>query len=74
MVSADGKKIARKFEFKDFQESMRFVNRVAEVAEAEGHHPDMHIFYNKVNLELWTHAAGGLTDNDFILATKIDLI
>jgi len=68
----DGKKLSREFEFKDFKEAMVFVNKVAEVAEAEGHHPDIYIFYSKVRLELWTHSAGGLSENDFTLAEKIN--
>ncbi len=66
------RKIFKNFRFKDFKEAMVFVNKVAEVAEAEGHHPDIHIFYNKVTIDLWTHAVGGLSHNDFILASKID--
>lgn len=65
-------KITRDFKFRDFKETMIFINKVAEVAESEGHHPDIHIFYNQVRLELWTHAANGLTENDFIVAAKID--
>ena len=68
----DGKLIRQKFKFKNFKEAMTFVNRVAEIAEAEGHHPDIHIKYNTVMLELWTHAIGGLSENDFILAAKIE--
>jgi len=45
---------------------------VAEVAESEGHHPDIYVFYNKVVIELWTHAIGGLSENDFIVAAKIE--
>src|SRR5258708_6958557 len=67
----DKKKIEREFKFKDFKESMAFINKVAEIAEAEGHHPDIYIFYNLVRLELWTHAIGGLSENDFIVASKI---
>ncbi len=67
-------KIKKEFVFKDFVEAMEFVNQVAQVAEAEGHHPDIHIFYNQVNFELWTHAIEGLHLNDFILAAKIDEI
>ncbi|GIW67058.1 MAG: putative pterin-4-alpha-carbinolamine dehydratase [Candidatus Parcubacteria bacterium] len=67
-------KIRKKFEFKNFKEAMKFVNKVAEIAEEEGHHPDIHIFYNKVEIELWTHAINGLHKNDFILAAKIDKI
>lgn len=66
-------KISKEFKFKDFIEAIDFVNRVADVAEEEGHHPDIHIYYNKIVLELWTHAIGGLSENDFILASKIDL-
>ena len=50
---------------------MRFITKVADVAEEEGHHPDIHIFYNKVRLELYTHAIKGLHENDFIIAAKI---
>jgi 4a-hydroxytetrahydrobiopterin dehydratase len=64
--------IERTFKFADFKESMRFVNRVAEVAEEEGHHPDILISYNRVKLELSTHKIHGLSRNDFILASKID--
>ncbi|MDE2018828.1 MAG: 4a-hydroxytetrahydrobiopterin dehydratase [Patescibacteria group bacterium] len=67
----DGKKISREFKFKDFKAAMAFVNKVAEIAEAEQHHPDIYIFYNLVRFELWTHAIGGLSENDFILAAKI---
>lgn len=65
-------KITKRFTFKDFAQTMRFVNRIAEVAEREGHHPDMTISYNKLTLELYTHAIHGLSENDFILAAKIE--
>ncbi len=65
-------KITKNFEFKDFKETMTFINKVADVAESEGHHPDIYIFYNKVTLALTTHFIKGLSDNDFILAAKID--
>ncbi len=71
-TSPDGKKIVRVFKFKDFKEAMAFVNGVAAIAEEEGHHPDIYIFYNQVNLELSTHNIGGLSENDFILAAKIN--
>ncbi len=64
--------LSRDYKFKDFKESMIFVNRVAALAEAEGHHPDIVIKYNKVRLDLTTHAIKGLSINDFILAAKID--
>ncbi len=65
-------KLRHWFNFKDFAETMVFVNTVAKIAESEGHHPDMHVSYNKVLVELWTHAIHGLSENDFILAAKID--
>lgn len=65
-------RIKREFVFKNFREVMAFVNRVAEIAEEEGHHPNFSISYSKVLLELHTHAIGGLSENDFIVAAKID--
>ncbi|MHA1341118.1 MAG: 4a-hydroxytetrahydrobiopterin dehydratase [Promethearchaeota archaeon] len=70
----DVHKIYREFKFKDFKHAMMFVNKVAEIAEKEGHHPDVYIYYNKVRLELYTHAVNGLFINDFILAAKINNI
>lgn len=67
-------KIEKSFKFSDFVEAMKFVNSTADIAESEGHHPDIHISYNKVKIVLWTHAVGGLSINDFILAAKIDEI
>ncbi len=68
----DNKKIEKKFKFKDFKEVMEFVNKVASIAESEGHHPYIGISYNVVEIEIWTHAIGGLSVNDFILARKIE--
>jgi 4a-hydroxytetrahydrobiopterin dehydratase len=68
----DEPRLWREYTFKDFVRAIKFVNKVAEIAEAEGHHPDVHIHYNKVKLVLWTHDLGGLSENDFILAAKID--
>jgi len=65
-------RLVRRFEFQDFRAAMEFVNRVAELAEAEGHHPDFEIHWNKVELTLWTHKIDGLTESDFVLAAKID--
>jgi len=65
-------RLTRRFEFEDFKKAIEFVNRVAEVAEQEGHHPDIAIHWNQVDLTLWTHKIGGLHQNDFILAAKID--
>ena len=67
-------RIAKKYKFKNFVETMEFVNKVAVLAEKQGHHPNISIVYNKVTLELSTHAIGGLSINDFILASKIEEI
>lgn len=72
MLDEKAQKISKEFKFKDFIGAINFVERVADVAEMEGHHPDIHIHYNKVLLELWTHSIGGLSENDFIVAAKID--
>ena len=72
MLIDGGHMLARTFNFKDFVETMKFVNKVAEVAEEEGHHPDMSISYNTLSIELTTHAINGLSENDFILASKVD--
>ena len=64
----------KKFKFKNFLEAMKFVNKVAEIAENEGHHPDFCVHYNKVEIEIWTHAINGLSENDFIVAAKIDKV
>lgn len=69
---AEKKMLCKEFKFKDFKGSLNFVKKVAKVAEREGHHPDIYIFYNIVRLELWTHAIRSLSENDFILASKID--
>lgn len=70
----DDKKIRHEFKFKDFKEAMEFVNKIADLAEEEGHHPNIHIYYNKVVIDLTTHAVKGLSENDFILAAKIEAI
>jgi pterin-4a-carbinolamine dehydratase len=69
-----GDQIKRDFKFKNFKEAIKFVDDVAKIAEEEGHHPDIYIFYNKVNLTLYTHAVKGLSENDFILAAKINVL
>ena len=68
----EGDKIVKHYEFKDFVEAMQFVNRMADAAEEQGHHPDFAVHYNKVDVTIWTHAIGGLSENDFILAAVID--
>lgn len=70
----ESKKIEQQFKFKSFSESMKFVNKIAGIAEEQGHHPDIKISYDKVNIELTTHAIGGLSPNDFIIAAKIETI
>ena len=65
-------RLHRRFEFGDFKKAIEFVNRVAEIAEEQAHHPDIAIHYNKVDLTLWTHKIGGLHENDFILAAKVE--
>jgi 4a-hydroxytetrahydrobiopterin dehydratase len=72
--NVESKKIRREFKWKNFKEAMVFVNKVAGIAESEGHHPNIHIFYNRVTLELWTHAVKGLSENDFIMARKIEIL
>lgn len=67
-------KLARRFKFKDFGESLSFVNKVGNLAEKENHHPDIKIVYNRVTLELITHNIGGLSENDFVMAAKISEI
>jgi 4a-hydroxytetrahydrobiopterin dehydratase len=71
-LEQDATRLTRRFEFRDFVEAMKFVNRVADLAEQEGHHPDFAIHWNKVDLTLWTHKIGGLHENDFILAAKVN--
>ena len=69
----DEKKLVKEYQCKDFPEALAFVNAIGEIAESEGHHPDINLFsWNKVALALSTHAIGGLSINDFILAAKID--
>lgn len=74
VLTGSPKKIRKEYKFKDFKEAMAFVNKVADVAQKDDHHPDIHIFYNRVQLELWTHAIGGLSENDFIVAAKVDAL
>ena len=62
----------REFRFPDFKQALAFVNRVGEVAEEQGHHPDIALTWGKVGITLWTHKIDGLTESDFILASKID--
>lgn len=71
-VTEDNKMINRTFKFKNFHETMAFVNKVADIANAEDHHPDLLVKYSSCTVTLWTHAINGLSENDFIVAAKID--
>lgn len=67
-------KIRRQFTFDSFVSAIAFVNKIADIAQKQQHHPDIYIFYNKVQIDLFTHAVGGLSENDFIMAAKIDSV
>jgi 4a-hydroxytetrahydrobiopterin dehydratase len=69
-----GTLLARTFTFRVFREALAFVNRVADEADAQDHHPDVHIHWNEVTFELWTHASNAITERDFRLAEAIDRI
>jgi 4a-hydroxytetrahydrobiopterin dehydratase len=72
-ITGDGQRIRKEWTVKNFMAGIKFFNDVARLAEDEGHHPDLHLEgYRKLAIELWTHAIGGLSENDFILAAKID--
>jgi 4a-hydroxytetrahydrobiopterin dehydratase len=73
-LEADALCIVKTYTFKDFAEAMRFANQVAELAEEQGHHPDLLIGWGRVTVTLSTHSIGGLSENDFILAAKIELL
>jgi len=68
----DYRRISRTFVFPDFAGALDFANRVGEIAEAEGHHPDLLVAWGRVEVTIWTHKINGLTESDFILAAKID--
>jgi 4a-hydroxytetrahydrobiopterin dehydratase len=64
--------LERTFRFPDFRQALDFTNRVGELAEAEEHHPDLHLSWGKMTMDVWTHKIDGLSENDFILAAKTD--
>lgn len=64
--------LEREFIFSDFREALKFTNQVGELAESQGHHPDIYLAWGKVRITLWTHKINGLSESDFILAAKID--
>jgi 4a-hydroxytetrahydrobiopterin dehydratase len=72
-LSVDGQRVRRSWIVKDFVAGVEFINKVCELAEAEAHHPDIHLEkYRVLRIELWTHAINGLSENDFIVAAKIN--
>jgi 4a-hydroxytetrahydrobiopterin dehydratase len=74
-LTDDGQRIRREWRVKNFTTVLDFFNRVGQLAEEEGHHPDLHLVsYRNAAIEIWTHAIGGLSDNDFILAAKIEAL
>jgi 4a-hydroxytetrahydrobiopterin dehydratase len=74
-LTADGKRIRREWQVKDFATALDFFNRIGSIAEKEDHHPDLHLTgYRRVAIEIGTHAIDGLSENDFILAAKIDAL
>jgi len=70
----DDHHLEKEYRFKDFRAALAFTNRVGELAEAQGHHPDIHLSWSKVRLVIWTHKINGLTESDFIFAAKADVV
>lgn len=68
----DGRHLEKTFPFPDFAAALAFTNAIGAIAEAEGHHPDIHLAWGKVGVTLWTHKIDGLTESDFVLAAKIE--
>ncbi|MDB5195486.1 MAG: phhB [Parcubacteria group bacterium] len=73
-INDEATEIHRTFRFKDFKEALAFTNKVGALAEEEGHHPDIQLGWGKVGIKLTTHSLKGLSENDFVLAAKIDLL
>jgi 4a-hydroxytetrahydrobiopterin dehydratase len=65
-------RLAKTFLFPDFKAALEFVNRAGEAAETQGHHPDLYLAWGRVDVKIWTHDAGGITDKDYTLAKSID--
>ncbi len=70
----DGHRLEKEYRFKNFREALAFTNRVGELAEEQGHHPDVHLAWGKVRLTIWTHKIDGLTESDFVFAAKADAL
>jgi 4a-hydroxytetrahydrobiopterin dehydratase len=73
-TAVDDHHLEKEYRFPDFAEALAFANRVGAIAEEQGHHPDIHLSWGKVRLQIWTHKIDGLTESDFILAAKTDAI
>ncbi len=70
----EGHHLRRRYSFRNFSEALRFVNRIGELAEEQGHHPDIGVGWGYVEVRVWTHAIDGLSENDFVLAAKVDAL
>ncbi|MGA7616402.1 MAG: 4a-hydroxytetrahydrobiopterin dehydratase [Thermoanaerobaculia bacterium] len=73
-VAAERHHLEKEFRFDDFRAALDFTNRIGALAEQQGHHPDIHLSWGRVRVEIWTHKIDGLTESDFILAAKIDQV
>jgi 4a-hydroxytetrahydrobiopterin dehydratase len=73
-VADDGRRLRKAFRFANFVDAVGFVNAITTVAEEQGHHPDLHVAWGKVEVILWTHKIDGLTESDFIMAARIDRV
>ncbi len=71
-LSGEGTAISKTFTFRNFKDSLAYAGKIGAIAEEEGHHPDLHVSWGKLVVELSTHAIGGLSENDFIMAAKVD--
>ncbi len=70
----EGHHLRRRYSFRNFRDALRFVNRVGEIAEEQGHHPDIGFGWGYAEVRVWTHAVDGLSENDFVLAAKVDAL
>jgi 4a-hydroxytetrahydrobiopterin dehydratase len=73
-LEPDGRKIAKTYEFSNFHETMEFVNALAWVVHKQDHHPDLEVSYKRCRVVFWTHTVGGLSENDFVCAARIDAL
>ena len=70
--NSDGLRIQREYKFKTYMDAIKWLQEGAQIADNEDHHPDIHVFYKRIVIELWTHTVNGLSENDYILAAKLD--